>query len=315
MTFIDMNHMAQALHLGFDTDVIADLYQQPTVVIDTSYGLAVGVVGYAPLYEADSRSHVELIQPLIDKAVTGAGLQPHDIQRIIVGTGPAPFTGLRAGIVAARALAYATNAEILGMNILEVQSNWNRLEIANLSQFEEKAEALRTSHLTLAVNDARRKQLYYALYDEGGRELLEMNIASADDIAHSVQEILERNGWLDDMSRTVVDVIGHGAQKYREAWNEFPTGEVRDESVVHNAGAAGLAIFAASAMMAKFHGKNTSTDPLYLRRPDVTIPSSQKHILGQTAISLHIGDSSVKSSHDDRLDQSLDHSASGETVE
>ena len=110
MTFIDMNHMAQALHLGFDTDVIADLYQQPTVVIDTSYGLTVGVVGYAPLYEADSRSHIELIQPLIDKAVTGAGLQPHDIQRIIVGTGPAPFTGLRAGIVAARALAYETNA-------------------------------------------------------------------------------------------------------------------------------------------------------------------------------------------------------------
>ncbi|TCD53550.1 tRNA (adenosine(37)-N6)-threonylcarbamoyltransferase complex dimerization subunit type 1 TsaB [Alloscardovia theropitheci] len=282
--------MAQALHLGFDTDIVADLYHNPTLVIDTSYGLTVGVVGYAPLYEADSRSHVELLQPSIIKTVANAGMQAHDIKRIVVGTGPAPFTGLRAGIVAARALGFANNVELLGQNILEVQSNWNRLEIANMSQFADYNEQLHAAHLTLAVNDARRKQLYYALYDEAGRVLLDMNISTAADIAQQVRNLMDSHGRLDTSSRTVIDIIGHGAQKYEQAWQDLPIGEIRDESVVHDAGAAGLAIFAASAVMNRFHGNDVSTNPLYLRRPDVTIPSSNKHILGQTAISLHIGE-------------------------
>ena len=198
MTYISVNHMAQALHLAFDVDIIASLYDKPTLVIDTSFGSTVGVVGHAPLYEADSRSHVELLQPHIASVVEEAGLKPADIQRVVVGTGPAPFTGLRAGIVAARAFALATGAQLVGMNVLEAQSTWNRLEIANMGQYYTdsaypnsaypNSTAAQTYHFTLAVNDARRKQLYYALYGQGGEEILAMNIASATDIAQGVRE-------------------------------------------------------------------------------------------------------------------------------
>ena len=74
-----------------------------TLVIDTSYGSTVGVVGHEPIVETDSRTHVEKLQVNIAQAVEQAGLQASDITRIVVGVGPAPFTGLRAGIVAARA--------------------------------------------------------------------------------------------------------------------------------------------------------------------------------------------------------------------
>ena len=79
-----------------------------TLVIDTSYGSTVGVVGHEPIVETDSRTHVEKLQVNIAQAVEQAGLQASDITRIVVGVGPAPFTGLRAGIVAAKALAFAT---------------------------------------------------------------------------------------------------------------------------------------------------------------------------------------------------------------
>ena len=75
-----------------------------TLVIDTSYGSTVGVVGHEPIVETDSRTHVEKLQVNIAQAVEQAGLQASDITRIVVGVGPAPFTGLRAGIVAAKAL-------------------------------------------------------------------------------------------------------------------------------------------------------------------------------------------------------------------
>lgn len=89
-----------------------------TLVIDTSYGSTVGMVGHDPIVETDSRTHVEKLQVNIATTVEQAGLKPENIDRIIVGIGPAPFTGLRAGIVAAKALAFATGAQLIGQNVL-----------------------------------------------------------------------------------------------------------------------------------------------------------------------------------------------------
>lgn len=92
-----------------------------TLVIDTSYGSTVGMVGHDPIIETDSRTHVEKLQANIAATVEQAGLTPKNIDRIIVGIGPAPFTGLRAGIVAAKALAFATGAQLIGQNVLSPQ--------------------------------------------------------------------------------------------------------------------------------------------------------------------------------------------------
>lgn len=92
-----------------------------TLVIDTSFGSTVGIVGREPIVETDSRTHVEKLQVNIARAVEEAGLTPTDIEEIVVGIGPAPFTGLRAGIVAAKALAFATGAKLVGQNVLDPQ--------------------------------------------------------------------------------------------------------------------------------------------------------------------------------------------------
>ncbi|MFZ2596852.1 MAG: tRNA (adenosine(37)-N6)-threonylcarbamoyltransferase complex dimerization subunit type 1 TsaB, partial [Bifidobacterium adolescentis] len=44
-----------------------------TLVIDTSYGSTVGVVGHEPIVETDSRTHVEKLQVNIAQAVEQAG--------------------------------------------------------------------------------------------------------------------------------------------------------------------------------------------------------------------------------------------------
>lgn len=130
-----------------------------TLVIDTSYGSTVGMVGHDPIIETDSRTHVEKLQANIAATVEQAGLTPKNIDRIIVGIGPAPFTGLRAGIVAAKALAFATGAQLIGQNVLSPQV------------LVRDAERDGRHHLTLAVNDARRKQLYFTLLDGNGYEV------------------------------------------------------------------------------------------------------------------------------------------------
>ena len=47
-----------------------------TLVIDTSFGSTVGIVGREPIVETDSRTHVEKLQVNIARAVEEAGLTP-----------------------------------------------------------------------------------------------------------------------------------------------------------------------------------------------------------------------------------------------
>ena len=49
-----------------------------TLVIDTSFGSTVGIVGREPIVETDSRTHVEKLQVNIARAVEEAGLTPSD---------------------------------------------------------------------------------------------------------------------------------------------------------------------------------------------------------------------------------------------
>ncbi|MDD6462195.1 MAG: tRNA (adenosine(37)-N6)-threonylcarbamoyltransferase complex dimerization subunit type 1 TsaB [Bifidobacteriaceae bacterium] len=255
----------------------------PTLVIDTSFGATVAVVGHEPHYEPDSRSHVEKLEPAISQVVAEAGLKPAGIRRIVVGTGPAPFTGLRAGIVAARAMAYATGAELLGQNVLEPQAAW----LAANQQPDGRR------HVTLAVNDARRKQLYYALYEmvpgeATPRVLLSMDIASAGTIAHKVNEWLDRRD-APEGGEIVVDVCGTGAKRYFSSFQGIVAlGDLHDESCLYAAGEQGPRIFAQLAVAHHAVGDPCSSEPLYLRRPDVTDPAPLKHVTDEPNHEAHM---------------------------
>lgn len=255
-----------------------------TLVIDTSYGSTVGVVGHEPIIETDSRTHVERLQPNIARAIGDAGLTPADIDTIVVGTGPAPFTGLRAGIVAAKAIAFATGATLVGQNILDAQG-----EMAYRTGEEADGDGERSRHVTLCVNDARRKQLYFCL-NHGTISLPEreavdnrwiaMDIDYPERIVDRVNEAVRAHAERDGVDY-VVDVIGHGAAKYAVAWQKLEhPGDVSDRSVL-DLGAEGLAIFAETALGRTARGDGQPpVEPLYLRRPDAEIPAPLKHVLG-----------------------------------
>lgn len=256
-----------------------------TLVIDTSYGSTVGVVGHEPIIETDSRTHVERLQPNIARAVSEAGLTPADIDTVIVGTGPAPFTGLRAGIVAAKAIAFATGATLIGQNILDVQGEMMAAESAQSAQSAQE----RDRHVTLCVNDARRKQLYFCLNhgsislpdpQAADRRWIAMDIDYPERIVERVNAAVTEHAERDGIDY-VVDVAGHGAAKYAAAWQGIERlGDVTDRSVL-DLGARGLDIFAATASGRTARGDaQPPVEPLYLRRPDAEIPAPLKHVLG-----------------------------------
>ncbi|NEG89806.1 tRNA (adenosine(37)-N6)-threonylcarbamoyltransferase complex dimerization subunit type 1 TsaB [Bifidobacterium aerophilum] len=286
-----------------------------TLVIDTSYGSTVGIVGREPIVETDSRTHVERLQANIARAVGEAGFTSSDIETIVVGLGPAPFTGLRAGIVAAKAIAFATGARLIGQNVLEPQhemlaavmsdrdafagvdflADVPRLVSNDMSRDRDDAAAQAEyaeidRHVTLCVNDARRKQLYFTLIhgttnmpdaEADANRWIGMDIDYPERIVERVNaELAARSAY--DGVRYVVDIAGHGAAKYADSWKGFgdTLGHVVDGSVL-DAGKSGVALFASCALTRGLRGdREVPVEPLYLRRPDAEIPAPLKHVLG-----------------------------------
>lgn len=102
--------------------------------------------------------HGEQLAPLIDRALTEAGIVRQDLTAIGVGVGPGPFTGLRVGLVTARTLGFVLEIPVYGVCSLDVIA----------------VEAVDTGAVSedfLVATDARRKEVYLASYDADGRRL------------------------------------------------------------------------------------------------------------------------------------------------
>ena len=100
---------------------------------------------------ADSRGHNEVLMPTVMQAVQEAGCVLSDVQAVVVGQGPGPFTGLRVGLATAQALGHALKVPVHGVSSLDA--------IAALSPAKK----------VLVATDARRKEIYWATYSEGQR--------------------------------------------------------------------------------------------------------------------------------------------------
>lgn len=67
-----------------------------------------------------ARGHVGFLVPAIDFCFARAGWEPQDLDLVAVDIGPGPFTGLRAGLSAAQALAAAVGVPIVTVSSLDV---------------------------------------------------------------------------------------------------------------------------------------------------------------------------------------------------
>ena len=98
-----------------------------------------------------------------------------------------------------------------------------------------------------------------------------MDIDYPDSITMRVNDVLTK--LADTGKPYVVDV------KYAQSWNAIASlGEVDDHALLDE-GAEGLARFAAFTTSEQALAEPTPVEPLYLRRPDVSVPNPLKHVL------------------------------------
>jgi tRNA threonylcarbamoyl adenosine modification protein YeaZ len=133
-----------------------------TLCIDTSAGTTVAVLQggevSSEIHFDENMKHAERIGDVIAQAIAGAEIKPSRITNVVVGRGPAPFTGLRIGIAAAVMFAEGVGAKLWGVTSLD--------GIARAALVDREAgQAGEASDRPLLVTaDARRSEVYWALY-------------------------------------------------------------------------------------------------------------------------------------------------------
>src|SRR5207244_7454687 len=78
--------------------------------------------------ELASRAHVHALNPLIGRAMADAGARFHDLDGVAVTSGPGLVGALLVGVAAAKSIALATGAPLIGVNHLEGHIYANFLE-------------------------------------------------------------------------------------------------------------------------------------------------------------------------------------------
>ena len=101
----------------------------------------------------DARRHGELLAPAIEAVLRDAGVGRADLDRVAVGVGPGPFTGLRVGLVTARMLGAVLGVPVVGVCTLDV--------LALMAVEDGVTGPFRV------VTDALRKEVHWAAYETG----------------------------------------------------------------------------------------------------------------------------------------------------
>ncbi len=134
-------------------------------------------------------SHAEKLHTFILDILKEAELEMKDLDAISISKGPGSYTGLRIGVSAAKGLCYALEKPLISISTLDSMARQVQLELGEIA---------------VPMLDARRMEVYSAIFDNRYRQIRETKAEIIDD--DSFQEVLD-NG--------VVYFLGDGAEKCR----------------------------------------------------------------------------------------------------
>ena len=158
-----------------------------------SVALSRGTDCLAVRENSEGRNHATLLTPFIDDLLKTNHLTVNRIDAVAVSSGPGSYTGLRIGLSTAKGLCYGGNIPLIAVPTLQVMS------MGFARQYDVPASAL-----LCPMIDARRMEVYTALYDRDGRQMEKT----------SAEIITEQSfaGWLESHQ---IFFFGNGAAKCR----------------------------------------------------------------------------------------------------
>lgn len=192
-------------------------------------------------YQDTGLTHSRTLMPIVEHLFQNTGTTLADCDAVAVAAGPGSFTGIRIGVAAAKGLAFGADKPAVGVSTLAAMAR-------NVSF---------SDGLIVCAMDARRQQIYNALFEAGNGELTRLT----EDRAIALAELAEE---LRGDPRPIT-VVGDGARLAYDYLNtnDIPCRLAPPHLVMQNAASVALEAEALAR-----EGKLVSAqelEPVYLR--------------------------------------------------
>ncbi len=195
--------------------------------------------------------------PLVDTLLTESGTGRADLGGVAVSAGPGSFTGLRIGVATARGLAQ-------GLGIPAVP-------VCTLQALAETVPTPGT--LVCPLLDARRSQVYTALYRRGWEEPFSLNSL----VEPAAMSLAELTANLKAYEEPVV-FTGEGLQSYSVVLKEaLGKHAILPAAPFRLCRAAMVALRGRALLAANPEASYLELLPSYLRRPEAERKAAEKH--------------------------------------
>lgn len=197
----------------------------------------------------EGQNHAQVLSSFIDSAMKYATTREIKLDAVAVSLGPGSYTGLRIGLSEAKGLCFGLNVPLIGINTLKLLT----VSVMFSHFFDEDT-------LFAPMIDARRKEVYTAVYDLALREVMAPQPLILDE--DSYRQVLE--------SHKVV-FFGNGSDKARDI--------IKSDNAVFIGGIKPVAVDML-ALSEKAMRENDFIDvaystPLYLKEYQTTVPKKQ----------------------------------------
>lgn len=142
------------------------------------------------------KSHSSLLHVMIEQMMSNTGCEMNELSAVAVAEGPGSYTGLRIGVSAAKGLCLALDIPLIAVNTLEAMA---------FQLYRRSVDRV----IYCPMLDARRMEVYAALYDENFKSLKPTAPVILEDYAY--EDILDKHKVLffGDGSNKSKDVIKH----------------------------------------------------------------------------------------------------------
>jgi len=134
--------------------------------------------------------HAGSLTLFIEEVMANAGMSYKDLDAVAVSKGPGSYTGLRIGVSTAKGICFAVDKPLIGINTLQMMAKGFLSTEQNYSG------------LVCPMIDARRMEVFTALYDGQLTEVLPVSA-----------KIIDESSYLEQLQNREITFIGDGAMK------------------------------------------------------------------------------------------------------
>lgn len=209
------------------------------------------LLSISELYNEKSSSG--MLTTLIEHVVKSVGLTYQDLNAVAVAKGPGSYTGLRIGVSTAKGLCYTLEKPLIAVNTLEAMAYLS-------SELRMMSSELAHSTLLAPMLDARRMEVYCAVYQANTMELIEPTQA----------KIIDETSFADLLETHKIIFFGDGAEKCRATLGQNPNAIFVNDVI--NPSARSVGVLATRAFEKQQFENVADFEPYYLKEFMATTP-------------------------------------------